>query len=484
MTYSGLPKPNAAMSGGSRSSGSGRRPRDHEARLVFRDQKPEESLQIDSQTLQDLEVFGTETANQSLFDLCNRTRTSGGRHVLQQRFEAPWSCPDRISKTQQSVEFIARHLDSFEGLPSYTTRTVERYQREIIMVVTQSNPVEFIASGFALRLNEGRQYSHITVGVQNTCRLVREMRGFLEQVDSQSDSGELRDHLQEMEELMALPNFELVPEHYSGEMWFWKTLKLDQIFRVHEKSAILRLLELIYEVDSLVSMAIATKENGFIIPSISNESGAASADALYHPLISPSVPNPVSLDQSGRVLFLTGPNMAGKTTYLRALASSVFLAHVGMGVPAQAFSFSPLKHLFTFISMSDDLRSGVSYFRAESMRFKAIAEAVATGEPVLALLDEPFKGTNVKDAYDSTLKVLKRLVTKEGCLFVAASHLIELQSEFDSIDSIRFSHFEAMEDGEKLVFDYKLHEGISDQRLGLRVLEEEGVFRILDSAAG
>ena len=208
---------------------------------------------------------------------------------------------------------------------------------------------------------------------------------------------------------------------------------------------------------------------------------AVHAEGLTHPFVPSPVPNPVALDQNQRVLFLTGPNMAGKTTYLRAIATALYFAHLGMGVPATRFRFTPAQHLFSSISLSDDLHNGVSYFRAEALRAKAVAQAIADGNRVIALLDEPFKGTNVKDALDASRAILERFSTKQDCLFMFSSHLIELSDEITVTQQIDCRYFEADESEGKLRFDYLLRSGVSRQRLGMRVLREEGVFDLLDN---
>jgi len=192
------------------------------------------------------------------------------------------------------------------------------------------------------------------------------------------------------------------------------------------------------------------------------------------------VGNPVALNQSQRLLFLSGPNMAGKTTYLRAFATALYFAHLGVGVPAATFRFTPVDRLFTAISLSDDIHSGVSYFRAEALRARAIAEAIAAGDRVVAVLDEPFKGTNVKDAMDATLAIMDRFSAREGCLFMFSSHLIELSDKVSESTQVDRRYFEAEEGEGRLRFDYKLRSGVSSQRLGMRVLREEGVFDLLD----
>jgi len=225
-------------------------------------------------------------------------------------------------------------------------------------------------------------------------------------------------------------------------MGIWKTLRVDRTFRVLEVSSFLRILEIIYELDALTS-----------------------------------------LSQQHRGLFLTGPNMAGKTTYMRAFAIALYFAHLGMGVPASHFSFSPIKKFYSSITLSDNLHEGVSYFRAEAMRIRDIAEAIVSGESVVAIMDEPFKGTNVKDTLEASLAILKRFSLKNNCLFIFSSHQIELSAHLkDSDYPIDFRYFSAIENEQRLRFDYTLRQGVSQQRIGVRVLKEEGVFSLLDKA--
>jgi DNA mismatch repair ATPase MutS len=259
-------------------------------------------------------------------------------------------------------------------------------------------------------------------------------------------------------------------------------MRLDRLFRRTERAAVERLLQLVFELDALISMAEAVRKNRFVMPEVVDGPLAAEADGVSHPFIADPVPNPIQLDQRQRMLFLTGPNMAGKTTYLRACGIALYLAHLGMGVPARAFRFSPCQRLFSSITVHDNVRSGVSFFRAEALRTKDIAQAVNDGYRVIALLDEPFMGTNVKDALDASRAILERFAAKEGSMFLVSSHLIELGEHMVATGKVDCRHFEAFEQEGRLRFDYLLLPGVSTQRLGMRVLREEGIFALLDGS--
>ncbi len=440
-------------------------------------------LNMDSPTLKDLEIFESASGGQTLFDLCNQSRTEGGTRILRLRMKAPWSNPERIRETQQALTFIQEHRSAFDKLPSaYATGRVQHYAQDILPIVTHGNSLEFALNAFSLWANHDTHYRSIARGVQITCRLIQGLREFTAQVELQSPAGELVHIFQKLRTLLDRPGLPMVPTRdYGG--WAFNILRLDQDFRIHEKETVSSLLALIFEIDALVAMADVTRNNGYVMPSVEEGPMRVVAEGLTHPLLQPAVANPVDINQEQRVLFLTGPNMAGKTTYLRAFATSLYLAHLGMGVPASQFSFVPAERLFSSISLSDSLSSGISYFRAEALRVKAIAAAISEGYRVVAIMDEPFKGTNVKDAFDASRAILERFSTKEECLFMFSSHLIELSEDIGNTGKIDCRYFEAEEGKGKLRFDYLLRPGVSSQRLGMRVLREEGVFELLDGSS-
>jgi DNA mismatch repair protein MutS len=445
---------------------------------------PEDFLILDDQTLKDLEIFWSESGEQNLFEFCNLTRTEGGAKVLRRRMEHPWSNTTRIRATQDSIKFIQKHRETFSQLPAaYVTGRVDHYMNEILPIVVQENSLEFTLGAFSLWSHHDRHYTSIVLGVQVSCKLINALRQFTEPFTEagvpDSPIGELGPIFEELQLLLGREQLAKVPQNETRK-WFWKNLRFDQIFRLHEKVAISRMLHLIFEIDALIAMADATSQNDFTLPQLEDGPLRVQAESLTHPFVDQAVPNPATLDQNKRVLFLTGPNMAGKTTYIRSFATALYLAHLGMGVPAKNFQFVPAQRLFSSISLSDDLRSGISYFKAEALRVKAVAKAIADGYRVVALMDEPFKGTNVKDALDASLAILDRFATKTDCLFIFSSHLIELKEALNDTSQIDCRYFEADEQHGQLSFDYLLRPGVSSQRLGMRVLREEGVFDLLD----
>lgn len=440
-------------------------------------------LVLDAHTFKDLEIFESDTGGTTLFKFCNLTQNHGGAKALRERMERPWANPARIRATQEAIRFISAQRQAFNKLASvaYTAPRVERYAREILPVVRHENVLEFSIGALELWLDyRGRNFTKIVLGVQGACRLIRLLRRFLEQPELASPAGDLAPLFEEMRALLAQTRLSRIPDRQRGGWWAWRVLRIDQIFRHSEKAAMARLLRLICETDALVAMADVTRKHALVLPDIEQGPLRARGEGVVHPLLPNAVANPVELDQKRRLLFLTGPNMAGKTTYLRSFATALYMAHLGMGVPARSFGFVPAQRLFSSILLSDDLRGGISYFRAEALRVKTIAQALADGYRVVALLDEPFKGTNVKDALDASLAILERLAKREDCLFMFSSHLIELSEQLSDFGHVDCRYFEAEEGSGRLRFDYVLRPGVSSQRLGMRVLREEGIFELLD----
>ena len=457
-------------------------PAETQAQPLPRSRIDSDVLLLDAHTLKDLEIFGSEKGETCLFEFCNLSRTAGGARVLRRRMEHPWSNAARIRATQESLSFILAQRQAFTKLPSaYTVSRVERYAHEVLPIVIHENLLAFSFDAFSLWATHDRHYMSIVLGVHFTGGLIRSLRCFVEQVELASPVGELAPLIEEMRTLLAHARLSQVLGRKVGR-WPWRILRIDQVFRLHEKEAMARLLQLIFEIDALVAMADVTSKNGFILPRVEEGSLRVHAEGLVHPFVKNAVANPVELNQERRLLFLTGPNMAGKTTYLRAFATALYLAHLGMGVPASNFRFVPAQRLFSSISLNDDLSGGVSYFRAEALRVKAVAKAVADGYRVVAIMDEPFKGTNVKDAFEASLAIMERFATREDCLFMFSSHLIELSEQLSVSGQIDCRYFDAEEREERLRFDYLLRQGVSSQRLGMRVLREEGIFELLDGS--
>jgi len=191
------------------------------------------------------------------------------------------------------------------------------------------------------------------------------------------------------------------------------------------------------------------------------------------------VKNPIGIAGTVPVVFLTGPNMAGKTTYLRSAALAVLLAQAGMGVPAQRLRLTPVEALITSLNPSDNLRAGMSYFLSEVLRVQVAAETLAEGKRAFVLFDEVFKGTNVSDALEASAEVIVGFSRARRSGFIFSSHIVELEAALQSNPRVRFEYFEGRLVEGRAEYSYRLHSGISNLRLGLQLLREAGIPELI-----
>jgi DNA mismatch repair ATPase MutS len=258
--------------------------------------------------------------------------------------------------------------------------------------------------------------------------------------------------------------------------------RLDITVRRGSADALRSLLDALYTLDALQSLARASTTPGFAYPEIvESRDPVFSVRRAFHPLVRAPQPCDVDLHAGARVVFLTGPNMAGKTTYLKTCGVIAVLAHLGMAVPAATSRLSVFDTLFAVLSVHDSLDRGESSFLAEVRRVGDLVGRLARGERVLALADEMFKGTNVLDAHTATEFTVSRFARCAKSLFLVSSHLVELADPLSRVEGIAFWHFDADVEGDRLVFTFHLKPGASSQRLGMKLLEREGVAELLDA---
>jgi DNA mismatch repair ATPase MutS len=257
--------------------------------------------------------------------------------------------------------------------------------------------------------------------------------------------------------------------------------RFDQYARDTAKTLIPALIECLGAAEAMWSLAAATKEHGWSYP---RPGSRLSVTGLFHPFLSHrAVRNDLQLGDEVRICFVTGPNMAGKSTFLKAVATATLLAHCGCGVPAAAMEFPVVGTLFSSVQMNDNLGAGESFYLAEVRRMRALAVALHDHESALAVIDEPFRGTNVHDAAEATLAVIVRLATHPQATVFVASHLAEVVPAISGDPRVRLLHFAADVTGDQPQFDYDLRPGMSTQRLGMTLLRQERVLELLERAA-
>ena len=252
--------------------------------------------------------------------------------------------------------------------------------------------------------------------------------------------------------------------------------------RYHYKQYFLELIDIYSQLDAWYGMAMAVNEFKLSFPVFnSSEEPDLKAKQLYHILLKDPVAYDVELNQSNNFIFLTGANMAGKSTFIKAVGSAVFLAHIGMGVPAESMELSLFDGLLSNINVVDNISKGESFFYNEVQRVKNTILKVNDKRKWLILIDELFKGTNVEDSMKCSTVVIEGLIKIKRSLFILSTHLYEISENLKDHPNIDFKYFETEVTGDKLIFNYQLKNGVSNDRLGYLILKKEKVIDLLNN---
>ncbi|MDD5580900.1 MAG: DNA mismatch repair protein MutS [Methylobacter sp.] len=195
----------------------------------------------------------------------------------------------------------------------------------------------------------------------------------------------------------------------------------------------------------------------------------------------PFVPNDLAFSSQRRMLVITGPNMGGKSTYMRQAALIVLLAHIGCYVPAKAMSCGPVDKIFTRIGASDDLAGGRSTFMVEMSETANILHNATSKS--LILMDEIGRGTSTFDGLSLAWACADYLAKETKAFTLFATHYFELTALADEQKFIHNVHLDAMEHGDRIIFLHTVKEGPANQSYGLQVASLAGVPRsVIDKA--
>lgn len=205
-----------------------------------------------------------------------------------------------------------------------------------------------------------------------------------------------------------------------------------------------------------------------------------------HPVVettldAPFVPNDLQMNAQRRMLMITGPNMGGKSTYMRQVALLVLMAHVGSFVPAKSAVIGPIDRIFTRIGAHDDLSTGRSTFMVEMTEAANILNNATSNS--LVLMDEIGRGTSTFDGLSLAWAFAEYLAKQRKALTLFATHYFELTALPDKISTIANVHIDAVEHADKIVFLHRVKDGPANQSYGLQVAQLAGVPKsVIDQA--
>ena len=203
-------------------------------------------------------------------------------------------------------------------------------------------------------------------------------------------------------------------------------------------------------------------------------------EGFYHPVLKKPVKN--DLVVKNHVILLTGPNMSGKSTLLKALSLCVYLGHIGLAVAASKATMPFFSTIAVAINLTDSIVSGYSHFMSEIMTLKNVLALAADNAKCFAVFDELFRGTNIEDALEISTTTIRGLAHFPNSLFFISTHLHQLK-EMEEIKSHKVAtcYIECILTNNIPAFTYKIKEGWSDLKLGRILFEREGLNKMLEA---
>lgn len=435
-------------------------------------------MEIDKTTLTDLSILNVEEEF-SVFSKLNLCRTVGGREKMYENFTLPLQSIGAIKGIQQTLQAILQNLDQWPmQISNGSVMMIEKFYLATIDDIP-SNPSSFTA--YSYKIFHRPDFSLVEYSIGHGFDFIKGIQLIIRHFLKPDAPPPLQKLLMAARQIIDKEQFNVIENNNKAtDLTIAQQLQLGNFLRYHYKRNMLDLLDLYSQLDAWYGMAMAVKTYGLHFPEfLESDHPLLHVEGLTHILLQKPVAYDLVLHPNSNFLFLTGANMAGKSTFIKAVGTAVFLAHIGMGVPAQSMQLSVFDGLLSNINVMDNLLKGESYFYNEVQRIKATVHKISDGRKWLILIDELFKGTNVDDAMKCSSTVIEGLLKIKNSLFILSTHLYEIGEGLKKYPNISFSYFETLVKDEQLLFNYQLKEGISNDRLGYLILKNEGVVDML-----
>ncbi|MBO4771712.1 MAG: hypothetical protein J5595_04140, partial [Bacteroidales bacterium] len=469
----------------------------------------------------DLDIFGRN----SIFQMVNRTCTTGGKKMLAQRFINPIVNINKIKQIQEDSAMFADELElrqqfrafgtlyasdsdaipDFGGVKYHFTGSMLWWIVSLALMTATCAAIVLacmdVCSPYVGLLLYFVQLAVIGANAQKTNDLYKLLN---------NGSKTFRKYEKLFETIEKFPHQPAKFSNFGGGYVSGALKELAQIAAFYEQRANLMVMifgqgilcydihinikfekwlrrhaaevpewfEMAHEYDCLLSLAnLKYNHPEWSVPQPVEGSFILNAVQAGHPLINPEkmVCNDINFSDCPFLTILTGANMAGKSTYLRTIGVNLVLAQIGAVVCAKEFVFSPTE-IMTSIRTTDSVQDSESYFFAELKRLQKIVNRLQQGATLFIIVDEMLRGTNSKDKHDGSQQFIQKLL-KYNCYGIFATHDIDIGNLRDQYpQNVNAKCFEISFEGDSLIFDYKLKDGISQNLNASYLMRKMGII--------
>lgn len=433
----------------------------------------------DRQTTEDLNLLG-RFKKDSVINIFDKTKTRAGRQALEDMFRKPMTNAQDINERSRIFSYY-KSLNREFPFDETQVELIEYYINSNTSTDAMSSAMNIFTSKCKMVLANNRAYEKMLEGMG---MLAKVTLGTVELVEAFP-----RENCPDINEIEVLTS--AITSDYRSklqtiakknvDMTLGQAISADKLLRLTLGDAVRTMMQLLAKLDLNMAVGSTAADKGFgFAEAVDAQERFIEMEGVYHPSLVKPVANDIRIDAEKNVFFLTGVNMAGKSTFMKAVSIALYLAQMGFPVPASKIRFTPVDGIFTSINVPDDIAQGYSHFYAEVLRVKSIAQRVAEGRNLFVIFDELFKGTNVKDAYDATLAVTDAYASHRNCLYIISTHIVEVGPALsEKCGNVQFRFLPTQMDGTRLVYPYKLAEGISADRHGMTIIKNEKILDII-----
>jgi DNA mismatch repair protein MutS len=440
------------------------------------------NFNTDKQTLDDLNIIG-KPGTDSVYNLYNNTYTRGGADILEQMFMYPLADVSAINNRSRTIQYFSSIKTKFPF------KTEQLDSAELYLGMTDqrtklSHNDNTLAHKFSQLISADGDYKQIYNGITAILNILDDLSGFIAQIRLSAAQTPYHVDVEEMEAFFADPELAgMIKTDQKNKLSYTQAVDLDNLLRFRFRTKIKQLLVYIYNIDVYISIAEVALKRNYVFPKAFDKSEhTIRINNISHPLVKNAIGNSIDITPQSNIVFLTGANMAGKSTFMKSLGIAIYLAHMGFPVAASKMEFSVRDGMYTTINLPDDLNLGNSHFYAEALRVKKIAKELGVDKNLFVIFDELFRGTNVKDAYEGTVAITEAFAEKQNCMFVVSTHIIEAGEVLKKrCANINFVYLPTKMDNNTPIYTYKLEQGITADRHGMIIINNERILEIIRS---
>jgi DNA mismatch repair protein MutS len=305
----------------------------------------------DKQTQEDLNIYGKQ-GKDSIFSLFNRTSTLNGSRLLTELFRYPLSEAGAINARSKKISYLQNlktafpfSSELFDQAEQYLANKDERTKIPAERPTFEKKLTSLVTSN--------ADYKQIMSGIASLIEIIQLLNRLLTQTFFSADSPFINDEetLNISRILNSEPINQLLAENFKSKLVHEKLALYDTMLRFREQETMHQLLRYIYQLDVYLTVARVAAERNFVFPkALEREAHVIKITGFYHPQLKNAVANTLDISADSNVVFLTGANMAGKSTFMKSLGIAMYLAHMGFPVAAKDMEFSVLDGIYTTIS--------------------------------------------------------------------------------------------------------------------------------------